>query len=102
MNLLLFILVAYGITNILVYSSIFYNMRLFIIDKSKFLGDLIQCMMCTSVWVGFLLSIIIFSPTKNYLNTPIPLSIFIDGMLASGSVWIINSIVEFFEENRLK
>jgi hypothetical protein len=27
---------------------------------------------------------------------------FLDGMLASGSVWAINSIVEWFEENRPK
>jgi hypothetical protein len=27
---------------------------------------------------------------------------FFDGMLASGSVWAINAIVEWFEENRPK
>jgi len=28
------------------------------------------------------------------------LNIFFDGMLASGGVWAINSIVEWFEDNR--
>jgi hypothetical protein len=27
---------------------------------------------------------------------------FFDGMLASGAVWAINAVVEFFEENRIK
>jgi len=30
------------------------------------------------------------------------ISWFFDGMLASGSVWAINSIIEWFEENRPK
>ena len=28
--------------------------------------------------------------------------VFFDGMLTAGAVWIINSIVEFFEESRIK
>jgi hypothetical protein len=29
------------------------------------------------------------------------ISVFFDGMLSAGFVWMINSIVEWFEENRL-
>jgi hypothetical protein len=35
-------------------------------------------------------------------NTLWLFDIFFDGMFAAGSVWAINSIVEFFEENRIK
>tara|TARA_R110000737_G_scaffold325750_1_gene339226 strand:- start:844 stop:966 length:123 start_codon:yes stop_codon:yes gene_type:complete len=29
-------------------------------------------------------------------------NVFFDGMLASGSVWAINAVVEWFEENKPK
>ncbi len=98
MNLLLFILVAYGITNIMVYSSIFYNMRLVIINNSKFFGDLIQCMMCTSFWVGVILSAFVFSPSIIFGFTTHPLSLFIDACLASGSVWLLHTLQEYLEK----
>jgi hypothetical protein len=35
-------------------------------------------------------------------DTNLFLCIFFDGMLSAGIVWAINSIIEFFEENRIK
>jgi hypothetical protein len=53
--------------------------------------------MCTSTWVGFFLGLTIFSPINAFFMTPIKISWFFDGLLASGGVWAINSIVEWFE-----
>ncbi len=110
MVILIWLFVAYGMSNILVYGSIFQGMRDSIKDwgnselpfngVGKFVGDLLSCMMCTSVWCGFFLSIFYYSPSSSFFGTPIGVSWFFDGILSSGAVWIINSIVEWFEENR--
>ena len=111
MELLLWVFAAYGMTNILVWGSIFSNWRDKIHqwgmnddapfqDVGKFLSGLIICMMCTSTWVGFFLSIFFFSPSDYYIGTSPFISWFFDGMLASGTVWMINSVVEYWEGNR--
>jgi hypothetical protein len=106
-------LMAYGMSNILVYGSIFNTPRNFINKASNtpgyplraffiFLSDMLKCMMCTPVWVGFFFGIFVYSPVNELLGVSPFASWFFDGMLASGSVWMINSIVEWFEENRPK
>jgi hypothetical protein len=57
--------------------------------------------MCTSTWVGFFFAITFYSPTETMVMIPYT-NIFFDGMFASGSVWAINTIIEWFEENRPK
>lgn len=100
MELLIWLLTAYGMSQILVYGSIFDTPRDWITKKSKFFGDLLGCMMCTSTWVGFFFSLVLWSPTLQFdLCLPYT-NIFFDGMLASGGVWAINAIVEWFEQNR--
>jgi|TARA_Y100000310_G_C20160289_1_gene568840 hypothetical protein len=99
MELLIWIFAAYGLSQILVYGSIFNTPRQWITERSKFLGDLLECMMCTSTWVGFLFSFIFFSPTDTLTHIPY-LNVFLDGMLASGTVWALNAVVEWFEENK--
>lgn len=110
-ELLIFMIVAYGMTTILVYGSIFNGLR----DKihwwgdsdyaafnhfGKFISQLIKCMLCTGTWVGFFLSLTMFSPAMNFFGLNQFLSVFFDGMFSAGSVWAINAIVEWFEENR--
>lgn len=113
MELFAFMIMAYGLTNILVYGSIFNGPRDYIRRKSleenglfkdqfTFLIDMLSCMMCCSTWVGFFLGIVAYSPTAELFEMTPYLSWFFDGMLASGAVWAINSIVEWFEENRPK
>lgn len=111
-QLLLWMIMAYGLTNILVYGSIFNGPRDFIRRKSetygllqdqfKFLIDMLSCMMCCSTWVGFFFGIFLYSPVQQFLEVTPWFSWFFDGMFASGSVWAINSIIEWFEENRPK
>lgn len=112
-QLILWMVMAYGMTNILVYGSILNGMRDFIRkwgdDKylvfnglASFVSDILKCMMCCSTWVGFFFGIFLYSPVHELLNVSSWGSWFFDGMLASGAVWAINAIVEFFEENRIK
>jgi len=111
-ELVIFMLAAYGMTTILVYGSIFNGVRNFIHEQAnaettniltprfKFVSELIQCMLCTGTWSGFLLSLTMFSPVHHFIGLNEYYSIFFDGMLSAGSVWAINAIIEWFEENR--
>jgi hypothetical protein len=111
-QLVMFMIAAYGMTTIVVYGSIFNGLRNKIkIAGSevgnyltrplfKFISDLITCMLCTGTWVGFFLSLFYFSPAHEFIGLNKILSVFFDGMLSAGAVWAINGIVEWFEENR--
>jgi hypothetical protein len=101
METLIWILAAYGMSQILVFGAIFDKPRNWITRHSTFFGDLLGCMMCTSTWVGFFFALTFFSPTESMTTLPY-VNIFFDGMLASGSVWALNAIVEWFEENKPK
>jgi hypothetical protein len=112
-NLLLWMIMCYGISNILVYGSIFNGPRNKINQWAAdvdsifqdfwiFLSDMLKCMMCTPTWVGFFVGIFLYSPVNHFLDVSIWISWFFDGMFASGSVWAINSIIEWFELNRPK
>ena len=50
MELLYFILASWGLTQILIYWTIFDKVR----PKEGFLGELLKCPMCTGFWVGIL------------------------------------------------
>jgi hypothetical protein len=112
-QLLLWMVMAYGMTNIIVYGSIFNGPRNFINKASStpkyplrgffiFVSDMIKCMMCASTWIGFFFGIFLYSPVHQILGVTPWASWFFDGMLASGSVWAINSIIEWYELNRPK
>jgi hypothetical protein len=98
--LILWTLIAYGFTTIVVWGSIFENVRQWIKSKSNFFGSLISCVLCTSTWVGFILSIMTGGLTSDLWDSWWIINVFLDGMYTAGSVWALNSIVEYFEENR--
>lgn len=103
MDLLIFALLCYGITNILVFGSIFNGVR-FVLQKynPKFLGKLITCMMCTSFWVGVFVSFFMVSPIIVLFGAETALLGVIyylfTGSLASGVVWLLHSVQEWFEK----
>jgi hypothetical protein len=99
--LFLWVLAAYGMTNILVWGSIFEKFREWIVKHSKFFGDLITCTLCTSTWVGFFMSLVLGGLTITFIHTHWLIGLFFDGMFTAGSVWAVNAIIEFFEESRL-
>ena len=110
-DLIIWCLIIYGMSNIGVYGKIMNGFRDTIEkwgnDKNMtfngffhFLREMMRCMMCLPVCIGFFFGIFVYSPVYELLGVNELVSWFFDGMLASGSVWIINSIVEWFEENR--
>ncbi len=71
MEIFIWVLMAYGMSNILVYGSIFGWLRNGLRSWGDnpynplngvggFFADLLSCMMCTSTWVGFFLGGVIF------------------------------------------
>jgi len=112
-QLLIFMIAAYGMTTIIVYGSIFNGLRNWIHKNAEpnigwtvlqpvfgFISDLIKCILCSGTWVGFYLSLTMFSPVSTFIGLNEYYSIFFDGILSAGSVWAINAIIEWFEENR--
>ena len=110
-QLFLWMVMTYGISNILVYGSIFNGPRNKINQWAAdeyapfnsfwvFLADMLKCMMCTPTWVGFFFSLTLFSPWHEMIGLNQYISIFFDGMLSAGAVWALNGIIEWFEENR--
>jgi hypothetical protein len=97
MIMLFWVLAAYGMTNILVWGSIFETTRTWIKKHSKFFGDLISCTLCTSTWVGFFMSLTLGSLSARYFNTVWFVDLFFDGMISAGSVWALNAIIESYE-----
>lgn len=103
MNVFLFVLFAYGVTNIMVFGSIFQSWREFWTKISpNFFGKLFGCPMCLSTWVGGILSFTLWTmgcatPFLSYGITFLPLMVFMDACFTSGCVWIIHTIQEYFE-----
>ena len=108
MILALWLIAAYGMTQIMVYGSIFKstresiermgNSRIPVLSPLfRFIHGIVSCMMCCSTWVGFFMGAFIYSPWGIDMGIPTVPAIFFDGMLASGGVWAINTIVEHFE-----
>ena len=90
-ELLYFVLCAFGMTTILVYGSIFNSIR----PKSGKLGELFHCPLCTGFWVGVFLWSINglterFSFDYNYID------FLLLGSLSSGSSYVLHSIVGDF------
>ena len=80
-----------------------WNMRTMISCRfcyPAFIKNMTACPMCFGTWFGFFAGIFLYSPVHEMLEISKYVSWFFDGMLASGSVWAINAIVEWFEENR--
>ena len=87
MDILIFILCAYGFTQILVYGKIFDSIR----PTTGWLGDLFECPMCVGFWVGVFLLVIsglteLFSFEYNLVNA------FLLGCLSSGTSYILNMV----------
>jgi hypothetical protein len=104
MDFLIYILIGWGITDILVNGSILDGIRNFFLVKIPFLGKLFTCIQCSGFWVGIFLGIL---STLNFLETPlwdfIPVArVFASGFLISGCSVIINSTVFSLLSRRTK
>ena len=87
MEILVFILCAYGMTQILVYGSLFNLIR----PMHGKLGELFKCPMCMGFWVGvFLFGINKYTELFNFeYNLVNP---FLLGCLSSGTSYILNMV----------
>lgn len=92
MKIFLWVLCAYGLTQIIVESSAFNSIKRFIKDTwFHFLYELTSCVLCTSVWVGFLFGAFFYSPVQTEFQlSNFWISIFLDGMLSSAVVWFLH------------
>lgn len=114
--LMTFILVCYGLSNMVIYSKgpfrMFELWRAFANKISPMFGELFSCMMCFPFWAGVLLSLIdIFILTGatitpyGLLMSELPMTIgnilmicMFNGVLSSGTTWVIHNVEEFFEK----
>lgn len=91
MELLTFILAGYGLTQILVYSSLFSKPRKFIQERSEFFGELSSCPMCMGFWVGALLFCL--NPFTELFTFELGIvNLLICGWLCSGTSYILNMV----------
>ena len=107
MKKIIFILIAYGACNNIIYGSLFEGFRN---TLSKFgtggysLHKLFTCFMCLGTWMGFLLSILFMyfgygniTPIGSMGVHNVYLMVFLNGLLTAGGVWLTHTIQEAFE-----
>lgn len=112
MELLIYIVCMYGLTNLLVYGNGPFNIiskfRNYVQRNFPSIGEMFDCMMCTSTNIGWVLSLInilflqelaltpfmyMFNCMTNYWYFIIPL----DACFTSGAVWLLHSFQEMCE-----
>lgn len=106
-----YFLAAYGLSNLLVYGTgpfdILSKMREWCDNHIPTVGDMLQCMMCTSTNVGWILSLfnLIVLPTLPFTPFNIIIDdtslwyliIFLDASASSGIVWLLHTLQEALE-----
>ena len=87
MELLWFVLAAYGLTQVLVYGSIFNKIR----PTEGLFGELFRCSMCLGFWVGmFLYGISFYTELFTFeLNWANPIIL---GSLSSGTSYALSML----------
>tara|TARA_R100000008_G_C3553481_1_gene151831 strand:- start:715 stop:1023 length:309 start_codon:yes stop_codon:yes gene_type:complete len=87
-ELLYFVLAAYGMTQILVYGKILDAIR----PTSGWLGELFECPMCVGFHVGWILMLL--SPYTELFSFDVtPVNYLILGCLSSGTSYVLNMII---------
>lgn len=99
MEIVYWIIIVYGTTQIICESYLFKFIRDFPEKLSIYtaiFSILLRCVLCTSVWISFLYSKLIYSPFQHIYNytliNNIDASFFMDGMFGSCIVWFIHII----------
>lgn len=95
----IYILLVYGITNIVVQGSIFDGFKSFLEDKviesntryikvflNRFI-TLINCPMCSGFWIGAIIGLL-YGPFENW-------NIIFNGTFYSGTTWLIYCLTQF-------
>ena len=88
MELITFILCAYGLTQIIVYGKVFKDIR----PKKGRAGELFNCPMCMGFHVGWFLMLL--SPFTELFSYDVSVgNFFLLGWISSGTSYILNMIV---------
>ena len=89
MSLIYFVLASYGLTQILVYGSIFNSIR----PTRGFFGELFACPMCLGFWVGVLLWCV--NPHTELINfdDSYVTALFL-GFVSSGTSYVLNMVFD--------
>lgn len=112
-NIFIYILFAYGLSNLLVFGMGPYDLLEWVRNTAKKvfgkLGNMLDCMMCTSANIGWVASLlnIVFIPTIPLTPMMVLYSglipwyiiIFGDLCITSGAVWLINTVQEAIERS---
>lgn len=102
MLMLFWILASYGMSNIIVYGSIFEGPREWIGKKSQWFYKLFNCMMCLPFYTGIFMSLVLGGLTNKFIPCPWYMCLFFDAVFTSGTNYVLNVLVEYLEENRPK
>jgi|688.fasta_scaffold1246382_2 hypothetical protein len=104
MDYLIYILIGWGITDILVNGSILNGIRNFCLVKIPFLGKLFTCIQCSGFWVGIFLGLLsLLDVLESPLWDFIPVArVLASGFLISGCSVVINSTVFSLLSKRTK
>jgi hypothetical protein len=96
-NLILFILLNFGISFIITNSFLFQGFRNYVNKiEPKLLGKLVTCILCAGVWIGFLLSLV-YSPSFMIFTHIRIISIFLDGIFGGITSYIICVILDWLK-----
>lgn len=100
LKFLIWSIISYGISSIIVESILFRWIRNVVKRRYEMLHSLITCMLCTGVWVGFLMSVNVWSPSGEVFKyqNPYYVQVFIDGILSSQIVWLMCLIEKYYNE----
>ena len=94
-RLMVFVLVVWGTTNILSGSKLLKPLRDWLLHSMRWLGELVDCYMCTGFWVGLSWSFLGLGTCNELRFYPVDLiGLVADGCLASGTTWIIFVVLE--------
>ena len=88
MELIVFILATYGLTNIIVNESVFRKQIEWIKKKLPFLKNVLSCPTCCAFWVG--VGLFLLAPVT--LSGLFLVDILLAGLIASGAINIIEQI----------
>jgi hypothetical protein len=94
MWLLYFVLVCFGLTNILVYGSIFNCIR----PKQGLWGELFKCPMCMGFHVGYVIALLMNLSSMFNISTNI-VDTFLLACLSSGTSYVFCSLFSDFGIN---
>lgn len=96
-NLIIFVLLCWGLTHILVKGKIFDTPRNWLIIKSSFMEGVLTCHQCCSFWVGMAVYFFM-SGMPDYFNWNLDFLLW--GFISSGTTSLINALNYYLFSSR--